>query len=223
MINLFISSFDKYVLGPCACCDGGDRDGASICCYCFITKLYLILLGFAGTVAHQAPLSMGFSRQEYYGGLPFPSPGDLPSCKSPPLARGFLTTEAPGMPEASLIIVLFLVRLPSPRTEDDPTPRQLPIRQDPFNSLWPLKMTVPCRSYPNRWDDFPWHGPATPFPLQTLHGHRKPPSMPRALVTLAQDTSQGQKDIFDMEGGGTQSFACMPEPFVLNTQKRTCR
>ena len=31
------------------------------------------------TVAYQAPLSMGFSRQEYWGGLPFPSPGDLPN------------------------------------------------------------------------------------------------------------------------------------------------
>ena len=31
------------------------------------------------TVAHQAPLSMGFSRQEYCSGLPFPSPGDLPT------------------------------------------------------------------------------------------------------------------------------------------------
>ena len=30
------------------------------------------------TVGHQAPLSMGFPRQEYWGGLPFPSPGDLP-------------------------------------------------------------------------------------------------------------------------------------------------
>ena len=30
-------------------------------------------------VAHQAPLSMGFSRQEYWGGLPFPSPGDFPT------------------------------------------------------------------------------------------------------------------------------------------------
>ena len=30
------------------------------------------------TVAHQAPLSMGFSRQEYWSGLPFPSPGDIP-------------------------------------------------------------------------------------------------------------------------------------------------
>ena len=32
-----------------------------------------------GTVARQAPLSMGFFRQEYWGGLPFPSPGDLPN------------------------------------------------------------------------------------------------------------------------------------------------
>ena len=31
------------------------------------------------TVAHQAPLSMGFLRQEYWSGLPFPSPGDLPN------------------------------------------------------------------------------------------------------------------------------------------------
>ena len=31
------------------------------------------------TVAHQAPPSMGFSKQEYWNGLPFPSPGDLPN------------------------------------------------------------------------------------------------------------------------------------------------
>ena len=48
------------------------------------------------TVAHQAPLSMGFSRQDYWSGLPFPSPGDLPdpgtestSLVSPALAGGF--------------------------------------------------------------------------------------------------------------------------------------
>ena len=51
------------------------------------------------TVAHQAPLSMGFSRQEYWSGLPFPSPGDRPnpevksmSLTSPALAAGFFTT-----------------------------------------------------------------------------------------------------------------------------------
>ena len=31
------------------------------------------------TITHQAPLSMGFSRLEYWSGLPFPSPGDLPN------------------------------------------------------------------------------------------------------------------------------------------------
>ena len=54
------------------------------------------------TVAHQAPLSMGFSRQGYWRGLPCPPPGDLPnpgtepaSLASPALAGGFLTTSAP--------------------------------------------------------------------------------------------------------------------------------
>ena len=51
------------------------------------------------TVAHQAPLSMGFSRQEYWGGLPFPSPGDLPDpgiiSKSPALQADTLTSEPP--------------------------------------------------------------------------------------------------------------------------------
>ena len=36
------------------------------------------LFAILWTVAYQAPLSMGFSRQEYWSGLPFPSPGDLP-------------------------------------------------------------------------------------------------------------------------------------------------
>ena len=54
------------------------------------------------TVAHQAPLSMEFSRQEYWSGLPFPPPGDLPNPEielvSPALAGGFFTTEPPGKP-----------------------------------------------------------------------------------------------------------------------------
>ena len=55
------------------------------------------------TVAHQAPLSMGISRQEYWSELPSPTPGDLPdpgieheSLVSPVLAGGFFTTEPPG-------------------------------------------------------------------------------------------------------------------------------
>ena len=53
------------------------------------------------TVAHQAPLSIGFSRQECWSGLPFPSPGDLPnpgvkpeSLESPALTGGFFTNIA---------------------------------------------------------------------------------------------------------------------------------
>ena len=52
------------------------------------------------TVAHQAPPSMGFSRQEYWSGLPFPSPGDLPDPgiepRSPTLQADALTSEPPG-------------------------------------------------------------------------------------------------------------------------------
>ena len=52
------------------------------------------------TVACQASLSMGFPRQEYCSGLPFPSPGDLPNPgmkpMSPALAGRFFTAESPG-------------------------------------------------------------------------------------------------------------------------------
>ena len=55
------------------------------------------------TIAHQAPLSLEFSRQEYWSGLPFPAPGALPdqgiepvSPASPTLASRFFTTAPPG-------------------------------------------------------------------------------------------------------------------------------
>ena len=45
---------------------------------CLVTKSCSTLFATPRTVAHQAPLSMGFPRQEYWSGLPFPSQGDLP-------------------------------------------------------------------------------------------------------------------------------------------------
>ena len=58
------------------------------------------LLATPGTVAHQVPLSTGFPRQEYWNGLPFPSPGHLlnPGIEpaSPALAGRFFTTVPPG-------------------------------------------------------------------------------------------------------------------------------
>ena len=64
--------------------------------------VYMLTLALLRTVAHQAPLSMGFSRQEYWSGLPFPPPRDLsdpgikPTSLAPPaLAGGFFTTSSP--------------------------------------------------------------------------------------------------------------------------------
>ena len=63
------------------------------------------LFATPGTVAHQAPLAMKFSRQEYWSGLPFttsgylPNPGSQPMClASPALAGRFITTEPLGKP-----------------------------------------------------------------------------------------------------------------------------
>ena len=54
------------------------------------------------TIAHQAPLSMGFPRQEYWSGLPFLSPGNLPDPgikpEFPALEGGLFTAEPPGKP-----------------------------------------------------------------------------------------------------------------------------
>ena len=58
------------------------------------------LFAIPWTVAHQAPPSMRFSRQEYWSGLLFPSPGDLPDPgidpRSPALEADALTSEPPG-------------------------------------------------------------------------------------------------------------------------------
>ena len=58
------------------------------------------LFATSWTVAHQAPWSMGFSRQEYWSGLPFPSPGDLPNPGIKPTSTALqadaLTYEPPG-------------------------------------------------------------------------------------------------------------------------------
>ena len=61
------------------------------------------------TVAHQPPLSMEFSRQDYRSGLPFPSPEDVsdPGIKpeSPALQADSLPSEAPGKPCVTYIVI----------------------------------------------------------------------------------------------------------------------
>ena len=67
------------------------------------------------TIAHQAPLSMGFSRQEYWNGLPFPSPADLSNPwiepVSPALGGRFLTGEPPGKPCVCVLHVCYYMVL----------------------------------------------------------------------------------------------------------------
>ena len=95
---------------------------------------YVRFFATSWTVAHQAPLSMEFSRQEYWSGLPFPSPGDLPDPGSSCLLLGrqifyhWATREAPLRPIClyktvyliwtstvkPLIFFLFIFSLPLP-------------------------------------------------------------------------------------------------------------
>ena len=77
------------------------------------------------TVALQAPLSMRFSRQEYWSGLPFPPPGDLltpgiepVSLKPPALAVGFFTTSA--TLEALIMSTFFFFLIKSDRKRPPP-------------------------------------------------------------------------------------------------------
>ena len=77
-----------YYISPCYCC--------------LVAEWYPDSFVTPWTVACQAPLFMGLPRPEYWSGLPFPSPGDLPSPgiepAFPALADGFFTTEPPGKP-----------------------------------------------------------------------------------------------------------------------------
>ena len=100
LLNLSELSFQNadynsiYLTGFCVC--------VCVCARaltCMLSRFSRVqLFATLWSVAHQAPLSMGFFRQEYWSGLSFPSPGDFPhpgikpaSLTSPVLAGGFFT------------------------------------------------------------------------------------------------------------------------------------
>ena len=60
------------------------------------------------TVAVQAPLSMEFSRQEYWGGLPFPSPGDLSHPETEPTSPALQADSLPSKPPGKLLNLGFV-------------------------------------------------------------------------------------------------------------------
>ena len=79
-----------------------------------VAQLYPVLFdpnATPWTVAHQSPVSMGFSRQEYWNGLPCPPQGDLPNpgieLRSPALQVDSLLSEPPGKPDS---IYSFLLK-----------------------------------------------------------------------------------------------------------------
>ena len=83
-----------------------EHPSSSLCCLLLLSCLSSVwLFSTLWTVAPQTPPSMGFSKQEYRSGLPFPLPGDLPdpgmepvSVTCPALAGGFLPLVPPGKP-----------------------------------------------------------------------------------------------------------------------------
>ena len=87
---IYIDTYKEFEGGLCAQSLGPDR-----------------LFTTPWTVAHQAPLSMVFSRQDYWGGLPFLPPGDLSDAGiepgSPALQADFLPSEPPGKPQQGLL------------------------------------------------------------------------------------------------------------------------
>ena len=97
------------------------RQYLGVCvCVCVCVKSFQLCLTLCDPTdcTHQAPLSLGFSRQEYWSGLPCPPPGDLPDQGSNPYLLHLLHWQAgssalapPGKP--SLWCISFLISLPS--------------------------------------------------------------------------------------------------------------
>ena len=67
-------------------------------CMCAQSLSHVLLFATPWTVDHKAPLSMGLPRQEYWSGLPFPSPGDLPGPGIEPVPHGLLHWQMDSLP-----------------------------------------------------------------------------------------------------------------------------
>ena len=89
-----------------------ETPGRDLCVLCVQSLSPVQLFAASWNVARQHPLSMKFSGQEYWSGLPFPTPGNLPdpgiepvSPEAPALAGRFFTTESPGSPWRDLVVI----------------------------------------------------------------------------------------------------------------------
>ena len=110
------------------------------------------------TVAHQVPLSMGFSRKEYWSGLPFPSPGDRPD-----------PGNEPG----------------SPALQADTLPSEPPVPQRPEPSLAHKSMGLPAScGCASAWGSFHPLGPVTPDCGRFFQCMAPPPTFAYAGISL---------------------------------------
>ena len=101
----FLGHFKNFIYS--ICCIRASSDSSAIDMFIFKVKVKSLsrvrLFATPWTIAYQAPLSMGFSRQECWSGLPFLSPGDLPNPGikpgSPALQADTLPSEPPLLPK----------------------------------------------------------------------------------------------------------------------------
>ena len=131
-------------------------------------------------LARQAPLSMGFSRQEYWSGLPCHPPGDLPdpriesgSLVSPALAGGFFTPsatwEAPEIPNSGFQYQWFLL---FPARDTSPMGRSLLVGRGssfPFSSVQSLSHVRLCNPMDCSTPGFPVHHQLPEFTQTHVH------------------------------------------------------
>ena len=132
-----------------------------------------------GTLARQAPLSMGFSRQEYWSGLSFPPPGDLPNPGIQPLSlniscvgRRILTTRT-----TFLIAAIFFLRSSPSPTGSSPRQSPSPHRASPLDQ----KLLINLFSHP--WT---YLQPNDPLCLHWHSSYALPPSKQSLKLHLSE-------------------------------------
>ena len=102
----FSNTHPDPVLVPLACCFSRLMDQK---CSTSLSRVWLFTIPW--TVALQAPLSMEFSRQVYWSGLPFPSPGDLPNPETEPRSPALEADSLPAEPQGKLYKAQLLLLL----------------------------------------------------------------------------------------------------------------
>ena len=124
--------------------------------FCAVNFSHVWLFATPWTVAHQAPLPMRFSRQDYWSGFPFPFPVNLPdpgiepmSPKSPALADGFFKLAPPGKQAPEFFGCI--------------KPRQPKGCQKRKNSVAGSRTDASCRSHRMLWLSVSWKNSAVKF------------------------------------------------------------